>query len=233
MMKWDDSFFALRWSQKIINYDEKLVVGKKIASHVKGNEVIGFGSGSTAYVAIQEIAKRVCDERLDILAIPTSNEIRIVCISLGIPVASLNDVKPDWCFDGADEVDPNNWLIKGRGGAMFNEKLILSNALESYIIVDNSKLVRRLGQNFPIPVECVPSGFVSVMSKLYDLGAIDVQLRLAGTAKDGPVITENGNYILDTKFDEVKQSSESDIKSIIGVIESGLFIGYDVKIVKV
>lgn len=232
-MKWNASLFGLHWSQEIINYEEKLIVGKKIAAHVKGNEVIGFGSGSTAFVAIQEIAKRVNDEHLDIIAIPTSHEIRMTCISLGIPVASLNDVKPDWCFDGADEVDSNNWLIKGRGGAMFNEKLILSNAKNAFIIVDNTKLVQRLGQNFPVPVECIPSGYVSVMSNLYDMGASSVQLRLAGKSKDGPIITENGNYILDTTFPYIKPSFESDIKSIVGVIESGLFIGYNVEIVKV
>lgn len=232
-MKWNNKYYNVGWFQEINNYNEKLIVAKKVASYAHDGDIIGFGSGSTAFVAIQEIAKRVNNEHLDIIAIPTSNEIRMVCISLGIPVASLNDVKPDWCFDGADEVDSNNWLIKGRGGAMFNEKLILSNASDAFIIVDNSKFVEKLGQNFPVPVECIPAGYVSVMSNLYDMGASSVQLRLAGKSKDGPIITENGNYILDTTFPDIKQSFESDIKSIVGVVESGLFIGYNVKVVKV
>jgi ribose 5-phosphate isomerase A len=231
-MRWNDTFFQLQWSQEIINYDEKIIVAEKIASFVNNNDVIGFGSGSTSFLAAQVIGKRVREERLNIIAIPTSNEIRIACVSLGIPVSTINDLKPDWCFDGADEVDMNNWLIKGRGGAMFIEKLIMSNSAVSYIIVDNSKFVSRLGENFPVPVECVPSAYISVMDKLYGLSAKNVSLRLSGKAKDGPVITENGNYILDAVFDNISSTLESEIKSIIGVIESGLFIGYDVKIIK-
>ena len=126
-MKWNDNYFSLDWSQQIINYEEKMVVAKKLAAMVKDGDVIGFGSGSTSFLAVKEIAKIISDKNIKILAIPTSQEIKMACVSLGIPVASINDCLPDWGFDGADEVSPDKWLIKGRGGAMFNEKLIMKN----------------------------------------------------------------------------------------------------------
>lgn len=230
-MKWNEAYFNMEWSQEIINYNEKLVIAKKLASYVKDGDVIGFGSGSTSFLAVQEIAKRIKSEDISITAIPTSNEIRMACIALGIPVATINDVRPDWGFDGADEVSANGWLIKGRGGAMFNEKLIMSNSPKTYIIVDQSKFVKKLCQNFPIPVECVPEAYKSVATRLYELGANNVRLRLSGKAKDGPIITENGNYILDAVFTEVDSSLEASIKNIVGVLESGLFIGYEIEIV--
>lgn len=230
-MKWNEAYFNMEWSQEIINYNEKLVIAKKLASYVKDGDVIGFGSGSTSFLAVQEIAKRIKSEDISITAIPTSNEIRMACIALGIPVATINDVRPDWGFDGADEVSANGWLIKGRGGAMFNEKLIMSNSPKTYIIVDQSKFVKKLCQNFPIPVECVPEAYKSVATRLYELGANNVRLRLSGKAKDGPIITENGNYILDAAFTEVDSSLEASIKNIVGVLESGLFIGYEIEIV--
>ena len=169
---------------------------------------------------------RACIYRLFLL-----NEIGLICASLGIPVVTLNQVKPDWGFDGADEVSPDNWLVKGRGGAMFNEKLIMSNSPKTYIIVDQSKFVSRICEKFPIPVECVPAAYKSATTKLYELGADKVHLRLSGKSKDGPVITENGNYILDATFSEVSHSLETEIKQIVGVLDSGLFIDYDIEVV--
>ena len=229
-MKWNDEYFNIEWSQEISNYDEKLAIAKKIASYAKNNDVIGFGSGSTSFLAVQEIAKRVRNEGLNIIAIPTSNEIRMVCTSLGVPVATLDDVRPDWGFDGADEVSSNGWLIKGRGGAMFNEKLVMSNSPKTFILVDKSKFVTKLCEKFPIPVECVPAAYKSVTTRLYELGADNVNLRLSGKAKDGPILTENGNYILDVVFSHVDGSLESSIKQIVGVLESGLFVDYNIEI---
>lgn len=232
-MKWNDSYFGIQWSQEIANYEEKLKVAKKIASYVKNGDVIGFGSGSTSFLAVQEIAKTIKKQKLEIVAIPTSEEIRFTCIELGIPVASINDLAPDWGFDGADEVSPEKWLIKGRGGAMFNEKLIMKNAPLTYILIDQSKFVNRLCEKFPIPVECVPAAYKSVVTDLYKLGAEKVSLRLAGKSKDGPVITENANYIVDAVFCEVDSLMESRIKSITGVLESGLFINYNIEVLSV
>ena len=230
-MEWNDELFKIEWSQEISNYDEKLTIAKKIALYAKDNDVIGFGSGSTSFLAVHEISKRIKNEGLSIIAIPTSNEIRMLCTSLDIPVATLNDVRPDWGFDGADEVSTNDWLIKGRGGAMFNEKLVMSNSPKTFILADTSKFVTKLCEKFPIPVECVPEAYKSVTTKLYELGADNVHLRLSGKAKDGPILTENGNYILDVIFSNVDASLESSIKQIVGVLESGLFIGYNVEII--
>ena len=232
-MKWDDKYFKFEWSQQIINYDEKMVVAKKLATMVKDGDIIGFGSGSTSFLAVKEIARIVSEENIRILAIPTSQEINMACVSLGIPVASINDYLPDWGFDGADEVSPDKWLIKGRGGAMFNEKLIMKNTPKTYIIVDDSKFVNKLCEKFPIPVECIPAAYKSVVTSLYSIGADTVNLRLAGKSKDGPVITENGNYIIDAFFPSVNSSLESTIKNITGVLESGLFIGYNVEIISI
>lgn len=229
-MKWNDKYFTIEWSQEISNYNEKLSVARRLASLAKDGDVIGFGSGSTSFLAVKEIAKKVKEEKINIVAIPTSREIQMICSCLGIPVTTLDEVRPDWGFDGADEVSPEGWLIKGRGGAMFNEKLIMANSPKTYIIVDKSKFVTKLGEKFPIPVECIPASYKSVTTKLYELGADNVHLRLAGKAKDGPVITEQGNYILDAVFNNINASLESSIKNIIGVLESGLFIGYKIEI---
>ena len=230
-MNWDNKYFDLKWSQPISNFEEKVLVAKKIASLVQDGDVIGFGSGSTSFLAVQEIAKKIAEEKVNIIAIPTSKEIEMFCHSLNIPTSTINTTKPDWGFDGADEVDPNGWLIKGRGGAMFNEKLIMSNSQKTYIIVDASKFVPRLCTKFPIPVECIPAAYKSVVTMLYSLGATSVNLRLAGSSKDGPVITENANYILDAFFENIEVSLEKEIKSIVGVLESGLFIDYNSEII--
>lgn len=229
-MKWNDKFKSQQLYNEISNYDEKLEVAKMIAKKVKNGEVIGFGSGSTSYLAVLEIGKRVKEENLDITAIPTSDEIRMVCSNLGIKTATLNELKPDWCFDGADEVDQNNSLIKGRGGAMFQEKIIMRAASKAYILVDANKIVNKLGEKFKVPVEVYPKALTYVTSELYKLGATEVVLRIA-KAKDGPIITESGNYIVDVKFENIEKDYEAKVKGITGVIESGLFIGYPVEII--
>ena len=154
----------------------------------------------------------------------------MLCTYLNIPTATIDEKKPDWCFDGADEVDNDKWLIKGRGAAMFNEKLNIKSAAKTYILVDKSKLVNKLGTNFPIPVECTPKAINLVKEELYKLGASSIELRLA-LKKDGPVITENGNIILDAKFENIDETLERRLKNITGVIETGLFIGYNVEII--
>ena len=153
----------------------------------------------------------------------------MLCAELDIPTTTILENKPDWCFDGVDEIDPNNWIIKGRGAAMFKEKLNIANSKITYILADKTKMVDRLGKKFPVPIECYPDAVNSVKEKLNDLGAYEINIRQA-VKKDGPVITENNNIILDARFTEIYETLEKDIKSITGVIESGLFIGYNVEI---
>lgn len=223
-MKWEQ--FNIEWNSNIANIEEKTLLARKIAEKVKNGEVIGFGSGSTSYIATQEIAKKIKEEGLDIIAIPTSYEIKILCNSLGIKTASIMEEKPDWCFDGTDEYNESGWLIKGRGAAMFKEKLNILNSKKVYILADKTKYVENLGSNYSVPVECYPETFRYVKQKLMDIGAEECVLRSA-KGKDGPIITENNNFIIDAKFKNIKQSLEKDIKMISGVVESGLFIGYD------
>lgn len=219
----------LEWSSEIINKSGKQKVAQQIAAMVKDGDVLGVGSGSTVYLALLAIADRIKAEKVNVLAIPTSLEISMFCSKLGIPLTSLYEHKPDWLFDGADEVDPHNGLIKGRGGAMFKEKLLIRSSPVNYIIVDESKMVNKLCTNFPVPVEFFPQALQHVEEMLKAIGAKDIAIRPA-KGKDGPVITENGNMILDCWFDAVPDSLERDIKTITGIIESGLFIGYDLEI---
>ena len=195
------------------------------------DKLFGFGSGSTSYLAVLAIAEKIKKENIKITAIPTSTEIRMLCGKLNIPTATLIEKKPDWCFDGADEVDNNKWLIKGRGGAMFKEKLNMVNSPITYILIDNSKKVNSLGKKHKIPVEIYPDSISYVTDEIIKLGAEEITLRQA-KHKDGPVITENGNLILDVKFKNIEEDLEKNIKSISGVIESGLFINYNVKIIQ-
>ena len=190
----------------------------------------GFGSGSTSYLATIAIAEKIKNNNINILAIPTSLEIKMLCSYLGIATTTLIEKKPDWCFDGADEVDENKWLIKGRGGAMFKEKLNIVNSPITYILVDESKKVNKLGSKFKVPVECFPNAINYVKSELIKLNGTEIELRKA-IGKDGSCITENGNFILDVKFDNITQDLERKIKSITGVIESGLFINYNIEVV--
>ena len=222
-MEWNSNLIKnLQWSGEIINKAAKEKVGDAIAGLVKDGDVIGVGSGSTVFVSLFAIAKKVKAENLKIKFISTSLEISIACSSLGLPLTNIMEHKPDWLFDGADEVDPNNYLIKGRGGAMFKEKLLMSSSPRNYIIVDQSKIVSKLGINFPIPIEVFPESLLYVEQKLIALGATELILRLA-KGKDGPIITENGNFILDARFETIGSDLEIKIKSITGVIESGLF----------
>lgn len=221
-MEWNSNIIKSLWPDNIHNRESKQKVAMQIAAKVNDGDTIGIGSGSTSYLALLAIAERIKIEKLMIKAVPTSIEIALKCNSLGIPVISLNERRPDWCFDGADEVDPNNHLIKGRGGAMFKEKLIMSASERNYIIIDQSKQVDKLGTKFPVPVEVFPSSLMITEAELKKLGANEIILRPA-QGKDGPVISESGNLILDVTFDTIDKDMEYKIKGITGVIESGLF----------
>jgi ribose 5-phosphate isomerase A len=229
-MNWESSLIReLEWSAEIINQSGKQKVAQDIAAMVKDGDVLGVGSGSTVYLALLVIAQRIQAEKLNVKAIPTSVEISMFCAKLGIPLTSLYEHRPDWLFDGADEVDPHKNLIKGRGGAMFKEKLLIASSPVNYIIVDESKMVDKIGTNFPVPVEVFPQALLLVEKELKAIGANSIKIRPA-RGKDGPVITENNNLILDCYFNNTPSSLEKDIKSITGVIESGLFMGYNLQI---
>jgi ribose 5-phosphate isomerase A len=227
-MNWDKAVYN-SWSGNVANRAAKEELGRRIAAQVRDGQVIGVGSGSTSAIAIRAIAERVRSEALHVAAICTSAEVALACASFDLPVASLLQRRPDWAFDGADEVDPGKNLIKGRGGAMFMEKVVMQASPRNFILVDQSKMVERLGEKFAIPVEVLPVALRVVERELELLGAREIVLRMA-VKKDGPVITENGNFIFDVRFAEIGNDLELGIKSVPGVIESGLFMGRDVEV---
>lgn len=207
----------------ITNKEQKIILAKKIAEEVENGQTIGFGSGSTSYLTAIEIGKKVKENNLKIKAIPTSKEIEDVCKEYGIELGNLLEDKIDWSFDGADEVDSNNNMIKGMGAAMFKEKLNMVNSPITYILVDDTKFVNKLGEKHPVPVEVFPSALKYVASELKKLGAVETTFR---------GMTENQNSILDTKFENIDEDLEKKIKQIPGVIESGLFMGYNVEVIR-
>lgn len=211
---------------QISSYDSKLSAARKLAAQAENGQVIGAGSGSTAFLAIQAIAERVAGSDLaGITLIPTSIEVQLTIANLGLRVGDLTADRPAWLFDGADEVDPEGNLIKGRGGALFREKVLFRSTTDRRVLIDSTKRVERLGSNFPVPVEVVPLALPDVIPALRELAPATIEIRRAG-GKDGPVITELGNVIVDCCFDEIVPGLEREIKTITGVLESGLFQGY-------
>ena len=219
------------WKNNVNNKDEKLKLAQRMAKRVKNHDIIGFGSGTTSYLTVLEIAKRIQAENLKIKAIPTSKIIEELCLKLKIETTSLKDEKPMWCFDGADEIDPHNWLIKGMGAALYKEKLNIKNSNENYILVDSSKFVSKLGEKHPVPVECKIDKVDYVKEKVKALGAKKVEIRKSNINEDY-MITDNGNYLLLAWFNNIQANLEQELIKIDGVVESGLFIGYDIIVVK-
>ncbi len=224
-MRWNDIDGAgYVWQKDISAYDEKLAMGKRVAALARDGEVIGVGTGSSSYLGLLCLAERVKKENLKITVIPAATEIRLACASNDVHFAPLSALRPDWCFDGADEVDENGYVLKGRGGGLFMEKLIISSCERRYLLVGKSKFVKKLGR-CSLPVEVFPEAVKYVEAALISIGATDVRFR-AAVAKDGPAVTEHGNILLDCRFDSYGAGLEKEIKAIPGIIESGLFQDY-------
>jgi ribose 5-phosphate isomerase A len=217
----------------ISNYEDKLAVARRLADGVKPGEVIGAGSGSTAFLAIHAIADRhAAGELADVTLVPTSIEVQLTIAGLGLRVGDLTADTPSWLFDGADEADPRGNLIKGRGGALFREKILFRATTDRRVLVDPTKLVEHLGSRFPVPVEVEPVALPVAIPELEKLFPTEIAIRKA-TGKDGPVITELGNLIVDCRFEDIAPDLEHRIKSITGVVESGLFQGYEPTLISV
>ncbi len=208
---------------KITNKEQKLILAKIIADKVENGQTIGFGSGSTSYLSTIEIGKKVKNEGLKIKAIPTSQYIEDACKEYGIEIGNIMEDNIDWAFDGADEVDSENNMIKGMGNAMFKEKLNILQSPKNYILIDSTKVVKKLGESHPIPIEVFPKALKYVSSELEKLGAYEIIFK---------GMSENQNSILHVRFNDISKDLEKQIKSITGVIESGLFIGYNVEVIK-
>jgi len=194
--------------------------------HVKDDFIIGLGSGSTAAYVIQEIGKKIRHEGLRILGVPTSHQAMMLAVHYGVSLTTLDEhPEPDLAIDGADQVDKEFNLIKGGGGALTREKIVASAAKQFVVVADETKLVERLGTNHLVPVEVLPFALPTVVAKMRELGGKPV-LR-EGKGKVGPVVTDNGNFIVDVDFGPIRALNELDLqlKSIPGVIETGLFLG--------
>lgn len=194
--------------------------------HVKDGFVIGLGSGSTAAYAIEGVGNRIRRERLQISAVPTSYQAFMLAVKHKIPITSLEEhPRLDLTIDGADQIDIGLNLIKGMGGALLREKIVAFASKKVIIIADESKKVKVLGENnHPVPLEVIPFAAKPVMIKIKEAGAEPV-LR-EGKGKVGPVITDNGNVIVDAKFGPIDAPSrlENMLKGLPGVVETGLFI---------
>jgi ribose 5-phosphate isomerase A len=204
----------------------KKQVGYAAADRVKSGMVVGLGTGSTTAFAIQAIGERLASGDLkDIKGIPTSFQAIVLARKYGIPLVSLDEVDTiDVAIDGADEVDPNKNLIKGGGAAHTQEKIVDSLAKQFIVVVDGSKMVDRLGSTFLLPVEVLPMAVTPVMRAIEKLGG-KTELRM-GVRKAGPVVTDQGNLVIDVKFDSIDNPAELEqtLNNIPGVLENGLFV---------
>ena len=206
--------------------EAKRRVALEAVKHVKDDFIVGLGSGSTAACVILEIGERIRCEGLRILGVPTSHQAMMLAVRHGVPLTTLNEYPQlDLAIDGTDQVDRELNLIKGMGGALTREKVVASAAKQLVIVADETKLVEKLGTNHPIPVEVLPFAMPTVMARMTELGGKPV-LR-DGKGKVGPVVTDNGNFVVDVGFGPIRSPRELDLqlKSIPGVIETGLFVG--------
>lgn len=209
-----------------------------VETYIKSGLKIGLGSGSTAEMFVEELAKKVKAGQLSRLTcVATSEKVSQLAQSLGLNVVDLNDVDSlDITVDGADEIEPNSFnLIKGRGAALLREKLVASASRMEIIIADESKIVTKLGEKMPLPVEVVPFGWTHTCKRLQELGANPL-LRPATPGGDAiiePFITDNGNYILDCNYGAMEYPAivSEQLKNVIGVVEHGLFIGMADKVI--
>jgi len=204
----------------------KKKVALEAAKMVTGGTVVGLGTGSTVAPAIAELGRRVREEGLEIIGIPTSYHAAMLARASGIATRTLDDVsRIDIAIDGADEVDPHKNLIKGRGAAHTREKIVDSWSELFVVVVDDSKLVKHLGEKFPVPVEVLPFALHPVMKKLQAMGG-NPELRM-GVRKDGPLITDQGNMIIDVRFPAIKDPKglERELNDIPGAVENGIFAG--------
>lgn len=208
----------------------KKLAGEKAAEFVKDGMVVGLGTGSTAYYTIKKVGQMVADG-MEIVAIPTSIWTEKLAMECEIPLSSLAEHPVvDLTIDGADEIDPNLDLIKGMGGALLREKVVASVSKEEIIIADDSKLVAALGTKSALPVEIVPFARQVVEDAIRDM-CQSFELRPGEGGR--PYITDNGNYILDCRFEKIENAGELDraLNCIPGVVENGLFVGLTSKAV--
>lgn len=205
----------------------KQEVAKVAANRVQSNSIVGLGSGSTTAFVLQYIGERLkSGELTNVVGVATSFQAEVLARQYGIPLTTLDVIDHiDIAIDGADEVDPQKNLIKGGGAAHTREKIVDTLADYFLVVVDSGKLVEKLGSTFLLPVEVIPLAVTPVMRALAKLGG-KPELRMA-IRKAGPVVTDQGNLVIDVKFDAIANPAELEktINNLPGVLENGLFVG--------
>lgn len=208
--------------------DAKRIAAERAVDYVKDTMVVGLGTGSTAYWAIKKLGHMVRDG-LNISAIATSKKSEELAKELGIKLVSFSDIDEiDITIDGADEVDEDFNLIKGGGGALLREKIVAASSKQLIIVVDVNKMVKHLG-GFPLPVEIAKFGYETTIRRLERLGC-EPCLRVTD---DKVFVTDNGNYIIDCHFGQIKEPKElqKKISLIPGVVDSGLFVNMTSRVI--
>jgi ribose 5-phosphate isomerase A len=218
--------FALDGSMELSQQDQwKKEAGDAAALLVEDGMVVGLGTGSTATYAIAAIGRRVAQENLRILGIPTSDRTAEHARAENIPLTTFAEhTQIDLTIDGADEVLPGPlYLIKGHGGALLREKIVASASKRMAVVADDTKLVTRLGELVSVPVEVVPFGWQVTARRLADLGGKPI-LRL--TADQKPFLTDGGHYILNCAFGAMPDPKETahHLDHVVGLVEHGLFL---------
>ena len=207
----------------------KKMAGIHAAGYVKNGMKVGLGTGSTVKYTILELGRRIREDGLKISCVPTSISTEELSIEQGISLHELASLEGlDLVIDGADEFDENLTLIKGGGGALVREKIIAQASDKMIIVADDSKKVSKLGK-FPLPVEVIIFSWKETRRKISEITNIDVSRinRRMKHKTDEPMITDNGNYILDLSLEEIDEplKLESELIQLAGVLDCGLFCG--------
>jgi ribose 5-phosphate isomerase A len=204
----------------------KQAAGIAAAEHVKTGTILGLGTGSTVSFFLDALAERIKKDGLQVIGVPTSVDTAEKCKELGIPLATLEEQPVlDLVIDGADEVDPEFRLVKGGGGALLREKIVAAAGTKVIIIIGGGKRVDRLGTTFLLPVEVLPFGYLSIRERVARLGECKPYVR--NTEAGEPFVTDNGNYILDCRFEKGiadPNQLHATLSQIPGVVEIGLFL---------
>jgi ribose 5-phosphate isomerase A len=204
---------------------EKLQAARAAAALIEPGMTVGLGTGTTATLVVERLAERIAAEGLRVQGVATSRATAELAARLGIPLIDLDSVTGlDIAIDGADEVDTGFRLIKGRGGALLREKIVAAAARRRVIVVTPEKLVERLGQTHPVPVEVSDFGLKHTEHKLRNHGASTSVRRCAGGEL---ALTDEGHRIIDCRFLSIEDPDELDdrLNAIVGVFETGLFVG--------
>jgi ribose 5-phosphate isomerase A len=216
-----------RWRLKPEIEEVKRKAALEAVKHVKDGFVVGLGSGSTAAYAIEAIGGRIKGGDFAVMGVPTSYQAFLLAVKHGIPITTLEEHSTiDMTIDGADQVDADLNLIKGMGAALAREKIVASASKRNVIVVDETKKVKVLGEGeHPVPIEVLPFAISTVIRQIKGLGGKPV-LR-EGKGKLGPVITDNGNVVVDAVLGLITEVGdfEKKLKMIPGVVETGLFMG--------